>query len=134
MYGYRIENGKPVIEPREAERLRKFFGNFISGMGYRLAAESAGIGKNVYHKSAKNMLMNRRYTGAGGYPKIIKREVFEQAQAEIQRRGELYPSKPKPPLVISLPSTFRMLLPEQSFDDPAAQAEYMYSLIECEVE
>ena len=134
MYGYRTENGKPVIEPQEAEHLRELFYNFISGMGYKQAAETAGIGKNVYHKSAKNMLMNRRYTGAGSYPKIIKREVFEQAQAEIQRRGELYPSKPKPPLVVSQPSKFRIRLPEQYFDDPAAQAEYMYSLIECEVE
>ena len=133
MYGYRIEKGKPVIEPQEAEHLRELFYNFISGMGYTQAAEMAGIGKNVYHKSAKNMLMNRRYTGVGSYPKIIKKELFEQAQAEIQRRGELYPSKPKPPLVISLPSRFRMLLPEQSFDDPVAQAEYVYSLIDCEV-
>ena len=133
MYGYRIEKGKPVIEPQEAEHLRELFYNFISGMGYTQAAEMAGIGKNVYHKSAKNMLMNRRYTGVGSYPKIIKREVFEQAQAEIQRRGELYPSKPKPPLALSQPYSFRMRLPEQSFDDPVAQAEYMYSLIECEV-
>ena len=133
MYGYRIENGKPVIEPQEAEHMRELFYNFISGMGYKLAAESAGISKNVYHKSAKNMLMNRRYLGEGNYPRIITPDVFEQAQAEIHRRGELYPSKPKPPLVISQPSTFRMLLPEQSFDDPVVQAEYMYSLIDCEV-
>ena len=133
MYGYRVKEGKPVIEPQEAERLRELFGNFISGMGYKLAAESAGIGKNVYHKSAKNMLMNRRYLGDGNYPRIITPDVFEQAQAEIQRRGELHPSKSKPPLVVSQPSTFRILLPEQRFDDPVAQAEYMYSLIECEV-
>ena len=133
MYGYRIEKGKPVIEPQEAEHLRELFYNFISGMGYTQAAEMSGIGKNVYHKSAKNMLMNRRYLGEGHYPRIIPSDVFELAQAEIQRRGELYPSKPKPPLVISLPSTFRMLLPEQSFDDPVVQAEYMYSLIDCEV-
>ena len=133
MDGYRVKEGKPVIEPQEAEHLRELFYNFISGMGYKRAAETAEIGENVYHKSAKNMLMNRRYTGTGGYPKIISSRIFEQAQAEIQRRGELYPSKPKPPLVISQPSTFRMLLPEQSFDDPVAQAEYMYSLIDCEV-
>ena len=134
MYGYRVKEGKPVIEPQEAERLRELFGNFISGMGYKQAAETAGIGKNVYHKSAKNMLMNRRYLGEGDYPRIIPPDVFEQAQSEIQRLGELYPSKPKPPLALSQPSSFRMRLPEQSFDDPAAQAEYMYSLIECEVE
>ena len=133
MYGYRVKEGKPVVEPQEAERLKEFFGNFISGMGYKQAAETAGIGKNVYHKSAKNMLMNRRYLGDLNYPRIITLDVFEQAQAEIQRREELHPSKPKPPLVISQPSTFRMLLPELSFDDPVAQAEYMYSLIDCEV-
>ena len=133
MYGYRVKEGKPVIEPQEAERLRELFGNFISGMAYKLAAESAGISKNVYHKSVKNMLMNRRYLGDGNYPRIITPDVFEQVQAEIQRRGELHPSKPKPSPVVSLPSSFRIRLPEQYFDDPAAQAEYMYSLIDCEV-
>ena len=133
MYGYQIKEGKPVIEPQEAEHLRELFYNFISGMGYKQAAETAGIGKNVYHKSAKNMLMNRRYLGDLNYPRIITLDVFEQAQAEIQRREELHPSKPKPPLALSQPSSFRMRLPEQSFDDPATQAEYMYSFIECEV-
>jgi len=105
---HRVKEGKPVIEPQEAERLRELFGNFISGMAYKLAAESAGIGKNVYHKTAKNMLMDRRYLGDGNYPRIITPDVFEQVQAEIQRRGELYTSKPKPPLVISQPSKLRM--------------------------
>jgi len=55
MYGYRIENGKPVIEPQEAEHLRELFYSFISGMGYKRAAETAGIGKDIYHKSVKNL-------------------------------------------------------------------------------
>ena len=102
-------------------------------MGYRLAAESAGFGKNVYHKSAKNMLMNRRYLGEGDYPRIISEDVFDQAQAEMHRRRALHTRKPKPQQETLQPSGFRMRFHAQSYDDPATQAEYMYSLIECEV-
>ena len=37
-YGYRIENGTAVIVEEQAENLRKFFENYMSGMA--LAASS----------------------------------------------------------------------------------------------
>ena len=133
MYGYRIEDGKPVIDPQQAACLRDFFRLYISGMSLKGAAEAAGIGDRVCHMSAKKMLMNRRYLGEGDYPEIISAEVFEQEQAEMCRRSALHARKPKPQREISQPGGFTMRHPVRNYDDPAAQAEYLYSLIECEV-
>ena len=133
MYGYRIEDGKPVIDLQEAARLRDFFLQYISGKSLKGAAEAAEIGDRVCHMSAKKMLMNRRYMGEGEYPGIISAEVFGQAQAELCRRSALHTRKPRPQREMSQPCGFTMRHPVQNYDDPAAQAEYMYSLIECEV-
>ena len=77
--------------------------------------------------------MNRRYLGEADYPRIISAEVFEQAQAEMCRRSALHTRKPKQQMEMLQPGGFWMRHPVQNYDDPATQAEYMYSLIECEV-
>ena len=123
----------PVIDPQQAERLRDFFQQYISGKSLKGAAEVAGIGQKVYHIAAKKMLMNRCYIGEGDYPEIISTDIFDQAQAEICRRGALHTRKPKLYQDISQPTGFKMRHPVQNYDDPVAQAEYIYSLIECEV-
>lgn len=113
--------------------MRDLFQQYISGKSLKGAAEAAGIGQKVYHISAKKMLMNRCYMGEGDYPGIISEDVFDQAQAEMCRRGVLHTRKPKPRQESPQPSGFRMRHPVQFYDDPAVQAEYIYSLIECEV-
>ena len=133
MYGYMIEDGKPVIDPQQAVRLSDFFQQYISGKSLKGAAEAAGIGEKVCHISAKKMLMNRRYLGEGDYPRIISKDVFDQAEAEMCRRAAFHTRKPKPQQETLQPSGFRMRHPVQYYDDPAVQAEYIYSLIECEV-
>lgn len=113
--------------------MRDLFQQYISGRSLKGAAEAAGIGEKVCHISAKKMLMNRRYLGEGDYPGIISEDVFDQAEAEMCRRGVLHTRKPKPRQESLHPIGFTMRHPTQNYDDPAAQAEYMYSLIECEV-
>ena len=164
MYGYKTVDGKPVIDPQQAVILKLFFRLYLSGMGLKSAAVTAGIGENVEHVSAKIMLMNRRYIGEGDYPAIIDKGVFDQAQEEIRRRGEMHTRRGKPvdnvqrqakgecnggtvestvesePVQVSAdiadasaqpqPPVFIMREPDKSYDDPAAQAEYLYSLIE----
>ena len=41
-YGYRIENGRAVIDGEQAVTVREFFQNYISGMALMPAAENAG--------------------------------------------------------------------------------------------
>ena len=133
MYGYRIENGRPAIDAQQAARLRDFFHKYLSGMSLRGAAKAAKIGKSVGHVSAKKMLKNRRYLGDGDYPAIIDEDVFAQVQKELSRRAATHARTPKMRPERKQFSGFRMRKPAQNYDDPAIQAEYLYSLIECEV-
>lgn len=39
-YGYRIENGRAVIDEEQAATVREFFQNYISGMALMPAADA----------------------------------------------------------------------------------------------
>ena len=81
-YGYRIENGRAVIDEKQAATVRDFFQNYISGMALMPAAEKAGL--KLYHGSAGRMLRNKKYLGDDYYPAIIDKETFDKAE-EIRR-------------------------------------------------
>ena len=53
-YGYKIENGTAVIVEEQAENLRKFFENYLSGMGLTTSAEKAGF--KISHSMAKKII------------------------------------------------------------------------------
>lgn len=61
LYGYQIENGKAVIEPREAERVRTAFASFAKNGNLAQALRDSGIQKN--HPFMSLMLANPRYKG-----------------------------------------------------------------------
>ena len=42
-YGYKIENGKAVIDETAAEKLRILFDNYLNGLSLQTAAKAAGI-------------------------------------------------------------------------------------------
>ena len=69
LYGYRIENGEPVIEPREADRVRAAFASFAKNGNLAQALRDSGIQKN--HPFMSLMLKNPRYKGDDFYPEII---------------------------------------------------------------
>ena len=79
-YGYRIVDGKAIIDKDEAEQVRRLFEEYISGKALKVAAENVGL--NIFHSSAGNILRNTRYLGDDYYPAIICREVFEKAEEE----------------------------------------------------
>lgn len=60
-YGYRIENGKAVVDETAAGQVRQLFENYLSGDSLKKAAENAGIAGN--HGTIKLMLRNRRLSG-----------------------------------------------------------------------
>ena len=66
LYGYRIENGEPVIEPREADRVRAAFASFAKNGNLAQALRDSGIQKN--HPFMSLMLKNPRYKGDDFYP------------------------------------------------------------------
>lgn len=133
-HGYRIEGGKAVIDETAAGQVKELFEGYNSGLALTVAAEQAGL--KLYHASAKRMLQNERYVGDDYYPAIVDSEIFNKANNEIRRRalalGRVKERKePLPPTPQTQFNTGRQT---KFFDDPFAQAEYMYSLIESEVD
>lgn len=132
-YGYKIVEGKAVVDQMEASKLKELFNAYLSGLSLMDAAEKAGIKR--YHATIARMLTNKRYLGDEYYPKIIDRDTFYKVEDEKIRRakmlGRIWDGKPKDEVNKSF--RFSMPTPEELYDDPFKQAEYAYSLIESEV-
>lgn len=132
-YGYRIENGRVVIDEKQAQQVRDLFERYILGLSLKDAAEKAGL--KLFHGSAGRILRNRKYLGDEYYPAIIDRAIFQKAQDERLKRakalGRMYekvePTKVEDPINFTLPKV------QEKYSNPFQQAEYAYSLIECEV-
>ena len=133
-HGYRIEGGKAVIDEMAAGQVKELFEGYNSGLALTVAAEQAGL--KLYHASAKRMLQNERYVGDDYYPAIVDSDIFNKANNEIRRRalalGRI--KEYKEPLPPTPQTQFKMGRQTKFFDDPFAKAEYMYSLIESEVD
>ena len=87
-YGYSIENGCATINKDEADKIRKLYENYLSGMALTKAASAAGI--ETYHGTAKRLMENRHYLGDDFYPAIIDQETFDKAAAmRLERAGKL---------------------------------------------
>lgn len=132
-YGYRIENGVAVIDEEAAGKLRKLYENYLLGLSLKDAAAEAGI--DTYHGTAKRLLKTEHYIGDDFYPAIIDETVFQNAQDELIKRaaalGRLNRTPKEKP--ITIPRHFTVENITKHYDNPATQAEYIYSLIESEV-
>lgn len=132
-YGYRLENGKAVIEENEAKQIRELCAAYLSGLSFVEAAKQVGL--QMYHGTVRNLLKNKRYLGTEFYPAILDRESFEAVEIERQRREKLLGRTHMKRRVseVTVHTAFRIPKVETKFSDPLQQAEYAYSLIESEV-
>ncbi|OJU13426.1 MAG: recombinase [Clostridiales bacterium 43-6] len=132
-YGYRIENGKAVVDETAAEQIKTLFQSYLTGDSLATAAKKAGI--EAFHAGIGRMLQNKRYLGDAYYPAIIDLDTFEAVQEEHIKRaiklGRI--REPKEEIKVVYPTSFRISEGTKWFDDPFQQAEYAYSLIESEV-
>ena len=132
-FGYRIENGKAVIDIEAAEQIKTLFHSYLSGDSMETAAKKAGI--TAFHAGIGRMLRNARYLGDEFYPPIIDKDTFNTAEAErimrAERLGRTRKSKQEKKVIY--PTVFRICEGTEELDDPFGQAEYAYSLIELEV-
>ena len=132
-YGYRIENGKAVVDEIASERVKELFSGYLAGLSLKDAAKKAGI--NCYHATVSKMLQNKHYLGDEFYPPIIDEETFEKARVERRKRaeklGRIWEPKNIPEADYAV--KFKVKPLEQKYDNPFKQAEYAYSLIESEV-
>ena len=132
-YGYRIVNGKAVIDELAAEQIKALFQSYLSGDSLATSANKAGIG--AYHAAIGKMLRNTHYLGDEYYPAIIDPDTCEASETERIRRAEKLGRvhEPKAKDEVIYPTNFRIKEGAERFDDPFQQAEYAYSLIESEV-
>ena len=132
-FGYRIENGKAIIDIEAADQIKTLFHSYLSGDSLETAAKKAGI--TAFHAGIGRILRNARYLGDGYYPAIIDPDTFTSAEAERIRRAEKLGRifEPEEEKEVVYPTAFRMNKATEEFDDPFEQAEYAYSLIEMEV-
>jgi len=133
-YGYKIENGKAVVDEEKSKQIKLLFEAYVSGDSLVNAAKKAGI--KTFHAGIGNILKNKRYRGDDFYPAIIDKPSFEAAELERMRRaeklGRIWGKKENngsPPH-----SFFIIAKGNTKFNDPFRQAEYAYSLIEMEVD
>ena len=77
---------------------------------------------------------NRHYLGDDFYPAIIDVNTFTDAMLERERRMKALgrTDRIKPAAIKTAPVYFRFGEVKAYYDDPAAQAEYLYTLIESE--
>ncbi|HOO07871.1 recombinase family protein [Ruminococcus sp.] len=126
MYGYKIVDGKVIVDEQEAAVVINIFNGYLSGMSLRDAATNAG--RPMVHSMVKRIISNFCYVGDDFYPAIVSRQTFARANAELIRRSEKHGGKKRlqlPPVY----TEFEISEPEMHFDDPIKQAEYIYSLI-----
>ncbi len=131
-YGYRIKNGKAFIDEVAAEKIRQLYKNYLAGLSLENAAMEAGI--DASHGTVKRIMENRRYLGDDFYPEIIDTYTFTEAMLELERRKKALgrTNRIKPVIQKTAPVNFRFGEIKEYHDSPAAQAEYLYSLIESE--
>lgn len=131
-YGYRIEEGRAVIDEEQAEKVRELYRGYLSGLALVPAAKQAGI--ETWHGSAKRLLQNRHYLGDAYYPAIIDQGTFGKAEQELKKRAEKLGRvwEQQEEEEAAYPVDFSAGPMEKHYEDPFMQAEYAYSLIENE--
>ena len=132
-YGYIIENGKAVIDETAAGKLRTLFDNYLNGMSLHTAANAAGI--ETYHGTVKRMLTSQHYIGDEFYPAIIDEVTFNKVQEELHKRAAVLGRLNRTTKNHQIEVHTKFSIPDirQQFNNPKQQAEYLYSIIECEV-
>ena len=104
-YGYRMENGKIVIHPEEAERLKTFFDSYLSGATMRDAGKMAGLTCST--DSYPNLIERTIYAGNNHYPAIISEEYHRRLIEEREKRTMRKPRKQVlPPQKIRIQTEF----------------------------
>lgn len=131
--GYKIVDGKAVIDEEAAAQVRALYKNYLSGLSLTNAAKEAGL--NLFHAGAKRIMRNKHYLGDDFYPAIIDQETFDAAEAEIANRSSKLGrnDKYKAPTAKEPPTVFCLGDITKNYDNEIRQAEYLYSLIESEV-
>ena len=136
LYGYRIVDGKAQIVEEEAEKIRITARRYLAGASFSDAAREAGIMRT--HGAIRHMMENESYLGTDFYPPILDEQTFYAIRIERNRRiGWLDRDTRTRKIPAAVPIHTKFNLPKQiemTITNPYRHAEYIYGLIESEVE
>lgn len=128
--GYRIVNGKAVIDEKEAIIVRELYRNYLDGMSLCASAEKVGL--KLPASSVSRILQNRRYLGDDFYPPLIDEETYSRTLQERERRMKALSRTNllKPKIPKTAPAEFFFSDKDSLHKGtPAEVAEYLYSMI-----
>lgn len=94
--GYKIEDGKLIIDEEKAPVIKKIFGDYQNGLSlHAIAKELTNAGflnannkSNWNHGSVGMILQNIKYLGDDFYPRMIDKEIFESVQKRRKKKEE----------------------------------------------
>ena len=128
-FGYKVENGKIVIDDEEALVLRKLFEVYLECGSLLAAARELKIKKT--HSVIGRLISNKKYLGTDYYPRIIDDELFTKAN-EMKQQKALRTNRYKTKEIKveeECHMQFNLNKVDLKFEDPYQQAEYAFSLI-----
>ena len=130
LYGYKIVDGKAVVDEPAQKKIQLLFQHYLAGKSLSKAGREAGI--HAPHGMVAKMLSNQHYLGDSFYPQIIDNYTFKKATEERRHRAEKLgrTNLKKPTVQKTVPTMFTLAKIEEYHNDPARQAEYLYSLIQ----
>lgn len=131
--GYTITNGRAEIDEPAANIVRNLFKNYLAGMSLDKAAKETHLPAS--HCSIKRILQNKHYLGDEFYPPLIDKTTFDAIAAELHKRAQILGrlNRGKTVQKNSIPTSFILPKTVKKLADPFRQAEYLYSLIERQV-
>ncbi len=94
--GYKIEDGKLIIDEEKAHVIKKIFRDYQNGLSlHAIAKELTNAGflnannkPNWNHGSVGMILQNIKYLGDDFYPRMIDKEVFESVQKRRMKKQQ----------------------------------------------
>ena len=106
LYGYQIQDGKLIIQPQEAEVVKRIFSTYLEGTYQWKIADILNADSVLYSQERPQWTMHRvgfilknpRYTGTDGYPVLIDAGTFQTAQEIIQKRKKTVRRSDRPAL------------------------------------
>lgn len=133
LYGYKIVDGRAVADKPAQKKIQLLFQNYLAGMSLSKAANEAGI--HIPHGMVARLLSNQHYIGDSFYPQLIDKSTFEKVAVERRCRAEKLgrTNLKKPTVRKTVPTAFTPAKIKEYYDEPARQAEYLYSLIQEDV-
>lgn len=129
MFGFRLEQGKLLVVPEEAEIVREIFADYLSGMGiisimkkYRkrdisfskngiagmlrnekyqgdMLLQKTFVENHITKRKVKNIGQLPQYYVSKSHEEIISPDTFAAVQQEIARRADKRPTAPQAPAV-----------------------------------